>query len=141
MAQKLLILLFFAAFCFSGVGNSDSCEVNINCFPEWIKPGGSVVKMIRNETICNGTFVNNSLFDGRKLLLTQAHCFQHYEIGDTFDVRLVFNFESVFCDSTVLSDWCDYYGPVEVIAQTSDGNDFQLLEVLDSCYIPLYSYL
>lgn len=129
-----------------GFGDSQPCEVNINCSPEgdsWqdekrglariqVKVGGSAFW-------CTGSLVNNARLDKTPYLLTADHC--AYKFGeyateqDMASWIFYFNYEGVGCEDPQFEPQFFSLTGCEKIANDgthgSDGSDFYLVKLMD----------
>ncbi len=71
---------FFGEDGSEGLGDSGSCQVNVNCSPEgdnWQTEKRSVARIVVNgSSLCTGTLINNSAQDCTPYFLTANHCIE-----------------------------------------------------------------
>jgi PKD repeat protein len=118
-----------------GFGDSDDCEVNINC-PEgqnWQQQKKGVariqVKKGNSLFLCTGTLINNTGFDLAPYFLTANHCGNGASAEDYAKWIFYFNYESDDCDNP--QNEPDYNTMTGAILKASGniklGSDFKLL--------------
>lgn len=78
-----------------GWGESDFCEMNVNCPPgqAWQTEKRSIARIIDNGDVCTGALVNNTLQDGKPYFLTANHCYSASSTTWVFS----FNWEAPTC--------------------------------------------
>ena len=75
-----------------------ACNIDVNCddWIEWDEVKNSVCRvMVRGVEFCSGVLINNTAENQKPYILSQAHCYNHWEDAKT-SVYL-FNYESPFC--------------------------------------------
>ncbi|MBU0765178.1 MAG: PKD domain-containing protein, partial [Bacteroidetes bacterium] len=135
----------------TGWGQSDACEVNVNCSPVgdpyqnqkngvteiWLKDGAS-------WGWCSGTLVNNTLEDGTPYYLTAYHCGPGVSSADLAQWQFYFQYEATDCTTpgsepsykTITGATFRADGP------TAGGSDFLLIELSGmppASYTPYYN--
>lgn len=119
------------------LGDSDPCQVNINCSPEgdaWQNHKRGVAKILFSEGggvyACSGTLINNTNQDGKAYFLTAYHCGGNLTDTDRSTWQFFFNYERSGCDNSTSP-------PTNLITGASlrssgllaGGSDFQLVEL------------
>lgn len=141
--DELIYLLSEDVLEKTGLKNSGSCNVNINC-PEgamWQKQKRGVVRiLLRSGSTwfnCSGSLVNNTLEDGTPYLLTADHCGASASAADLLVWQFYFNNEFETCVSSgVLPNNMMLTGSTLVAkGPLQGGTDFKLLLLQDE--IPL----
>ena len=130
-----------------GFGDSQFCEVNINCSPEgdnWQDEKKGVVRIqVRvngSAYWCTGSMINNTSMDKTPYLLTADHC--AYKFGkyatpvDLATWLFYFNYESGGCADPQLEPQLFSMTGCEKIAHDgthgSDGSDFYLVKLFNN---------
>jgi hypothetical protein len=129
-----------------GFGDSQFCEVNINCSPEgdnWQQEKRGVVriqvKVNASAYWCTGSMINNTSLDKTPYLLTADHCaykFGQYAAADDLASWLFyFNYESVTCENPQFEPQLFSLSGCTKIAQDGthgmEGSDFYLVKLMD----------
>lgn len=128
-----------------GFGNSDPCEVNINCSPEgnnWqdVKKGITRIQVKIGGALlwCSGSLIDNVRHDHIPYILTADHCAYHSGYATSSDLEnwiFYFNYEALGCDDPNTEPPHQSLTGAELIANDgthgSDGSDFYLLRLLD----------
>ncbi|MFH2144328.1 MAG: T9SS type A sorting domain-containing protein [Bacteroidota bacterium] len=125
-------------------GESDACEVNINC-PEgdnWQDEKRGVAKIYlrvgTNYGYCTGSFVNNQLQDCTTYFLTADHCGQGASVSDLAWWRFYFNYEADSCDNPPSSPSSNLTYSCEYVSSGgnggSSGSDFYLVKLDRTTY-------
>jgi hypothetical protein len=86
----------------SGFGDSDWCNVDVNCEAGtgWEVVKKSVVWIIAGRETCTGVLINNTLQDSTPYVFTAAHCVFD-ELSHTYKNPVVyFNYETRWCGDT-----------------------------------------
>ncbi|MCD4735030.1 MAG: T9SS type A sorting domain-containing protein, partial [Bacteroidales bacterium] len=127
-----------------GFGDSDGCEVNINCSPEgdnWQDEKYSVVRIqcrVGGAAFwCTGTLVNNTSQDKVPYILTADHCafkFNKYATPDDLEQWIFyFGFEGNDCENPAQSPPLkSMVGAIKVASggnHGQDGSDFYLVRL------------
>ncbi len=130
-----------------GFGDSQFCEVNINCSPEgdnWqLEKRGVVriqVKVNASAYWCTGSMINNTSLDKTPYLLTADHCAykfgQYADADDLASWLFYFNYESTTCENPQLEPQLFSLTGCTKIAQDGthgmDGSDFYLVKLMDN---------
>ncbi len=126
-------------------GDSDYCEVNVNCSPEgnnWQDEKKGVARILlkegNNYFWCTGSLVNNVRQDFEPYFLTADHCGHNASTSDYNQWIFYFNFESSSCSNPTNSPSSNTMTGCTKVAsggnQGSSGSDFKLL--LFNSYIP-----
>jgi hypothetical protein len=81
-------------------GNSQQCNVDINCIGDKYPNAKKSVALILNvnSALCSGTLINNTAQDGTPYLLTANHCIP--SSGKVSYFVFVFNYETTDCDAS-----------------------------------------
>ncbi|MBK7407387.1 MAG: hypothetical protein IPJ40_04420 [Saprospirales bacterium] len=116
-----------------GFGESDSCQVNVNCpvGADWQdeKRGVTRIRMVLEEGMgwCSGSLVNNTNNDGTPYVLTGFHCQDGYT--PLYDFwRFDFQYEGATCDDPAQEP--GYYSIVGSMERAGrQASDFLLLEI------------
>ncbi|MBN2664537.1 MAG: gliding motility-associated C-terminal domain-containing protein [Bacteroidales bacterium] len=122
-------------------GNSGPCQVDINCSEgaNWQTEKRAVCRIVSNgNSLCTGTLLNNTNYDGRPYFLTANHCICSQEEAD--DCVFIFNYESPSCDGGDGSTDQSISGAT--LRATNAESDFVLLEFTHkplSTYNPYYA--
>ncbi|MFP4524816.1 MAG: T9SS type A sorting domain-containing protein [Bacteroidales bacterium] len=116
----------------AGVGDSDSCHVNINCpeGEEWQEVKRAITKIVTGGGyLCSGSLVNNTNFDRIPYLLTADHCIE--DSSEAANSVFYFNYESPECDTSYieLDDIQSIAGAQLVSAPPESKLDFSLLKL------------
>ncbi|MBN2680988.1 MAG: T9SS type A sorting domain-containing protein [Bacteroidales bacterium] len=118
-------------------GDSESCEVNINC-PEgtnWQDEKRGVARLLTKEGInygwCSGTLVNNTAEDCLPYVLTANHCGNASTESDFDAWRFYFNYEAEGCTSPTSEPSYDLSTGCSMIAYGSEsgGSDYYLVRL------------
>ncbi|MDX9847705.1 MAG: choice-of-anchor J domain-containing protein [Tenuifilaceae bacterium] len=119
------------------LGDSEVCQVNINCSPEgdaWQNQKRGVAKILYSEGgylyACSGTLINNTSQDGKPYFLTAYHCGGNLSDTDRSTWQFFFNYERSGCENSTSP-------PTNLITGASlrssgllaGGSDFQLVEL------------
>ena len=123
-----------------GFGESDSCQVNVNCpvGANWQdeKRGVTRIRMVLEEGTgwCSGSAINNALNDGTPYILTGFHCQDGYT--PLYDFwRFDFHYEGETCTNPAQEP--GYYSIVGCVERAGrQASDFLLLELT----IPIPGY-
>ncbi len=118
------------------LGESDPCQVNINCTEgnNWQLQKRGVARILFREGSgwywCSGTLINNTAQDAKPYFLTAEHCGGSASAADRNVWQFYFNYERATCANTGtpptnLITGCTLLakGPI------SGGSDFQLVEL------------
>ncbi len=117
------------------LGNSEYCQVNINCSPEgddWTREKRGVARILFREDSdwywCSGTLVNNTSLDRSPLFLTADHCGGSASESDHAVWKFYFNYERPGCENTGtppnnLITGCT----LKARGALDNGSDFQLV--------------
>ncbi len=118
-------------------GDSQSCQVNVNCSPEgdnWQDEKKGIALILASGTrVCTGSLINNARQDGTPYFLTANHCLADEDAVSDPDLgywSFYWDYESVGCDNGT-----DFMPPstngAVVVANSSSftvsGSDFALL--------------
>lgn len=126
-------------------GDSDWCEVNINCSPEgdnWQDEKRGVARILFKEGSywywCTGSLVNNTLEDGTPYFLTADHCGGTASASDRNQWIFYFNYESAGCSNPGSSPAYNSKTGATLKARgdIDGGSDFQLVQLNSS--VPSY---
>ncbi|PKP20129.1 MAG: hypothetical protein CVU05_09800, partial [Bacteroidetes bacterium HGW-Bacteroidetes-21] len=89
------------------LGDSESCQVNINCSPvgdTWQTAKRGVARILFREGAswyyCSGTLVNNTAQNGQPYFLTANHCGATASVADHNVWQFYFNYERATCVNT-----------------------------------------
>ena len=130
-----------------GFGDSQFCEVNVNCSPEgdnWKQEKRGVVriqvKVSSSAYWCTGSMINNTSLDKTPYLLTADHCaykFGQYAAADDLASWLFyFNYESATCENPQFEPQLFSLTGCTKIAHDGthgmDGSDFYLVKLMDN---------
>jgi hypothetical protein len=129
-----------------GFGDSDYCQVNVNCSPEgnsWQNQKRGVARILLKEGsqwfYCSGTLVNNVQQDFQPYFLTADHCGINSSVSDYSQWSFYFNFEASGCTNPTSAPAYNVMNGCSKIANggsgATTGSDFKLL--LFSSGIPL----
>jgi len=126
----------------TGIGDSEDCNVNINCpdGQEFQDIKHAVARVVSNGTLCSGSLVNNTYFDGKPYFLTANHCISTE--AEAQDAVFYFNFESPECDTSYVDDYQSISVSGLVATAPDDKLDFSLLEISETVpinYKPYYA--
>ncbi|PLW92287.1 MAG: hypothetical protein C0592_11565, partial [Marinilabiliales bacterium] len=119
------------------LGDSGSCQVNINCSPEgdsWQDEKRGVARILFREGAgwywCSGTLVNNTLENGTPYFLTAYHCGAVASAADHNVWQFYFNYERPGCPNTGTPVTNMITGCVlRAEGDISGGTDMQLVEL------------
>ena len=106
-------------------GNSGSCNLNVACEEAhgWDNEIDAVVLMlVGSNSLCTGTLINNTGFDGRPLLLSANHCYRNPST-----LVFWFNWQSTTCENPDQAPPYDALSGAVSRARFS-SSDFWLLE-------------
>jgi len=132
-------------------GDSELCEVNINCSPEgdnWQDEKRGVARILYKEGYywywCTGSLVNNTLVDGTPYFLTADHCGGTASASDRNQWIFYFNYESSGCSNPGSSPGYNSKTGATLKARgdIDGGSDFQLVQInsaLPSYYNVFYN--
>ena len=134
-------------------GNSDPCEVNVNCTPEgssWQDEKRGVAKILLKEGSnyfwCTGSLVNNVRQDFEPYFLTADHCGHNSTTSDYNQWIFYFNFETVGCTNPSSAPSSNTISGCTKVASGgnsgSHGSDFKLLlfnSYMPTSYNPFYN--
>lgn len=124
-------------------GDSDPCEVNINCLEgdNWQDQKRSVARILVkvNSSIswCTGALINNANQDFAPYFLTAEHCGKNATASDYNNWVFYFNYESYNCENPNQEPTSNSLTGSQLLAKASlsQGSDFKLLMLNDD--IPL----
>jgi len=126
-------------------GDSDYCQVNINCSPEgnnWQDEKRGVARILYKDGSywywCTGSLVNNTLEDGTPYFLTADHCGGSASTSDRNQWIFYFNYESTGCSTPGSSPGYNSKTGASLRARgdIDGGSDFQLVRINGT--IPAY---
>jgi len=126
-------------------GDSDWCQVNVNCSPEgnnWQDEKRGVARILYKEGFswywCTGSLVNNTLENGTPYFLTADHCGGTASASDRNQWIFYFNYESTGCSNPGSSPGYNSKTGATLKARgdISGGSDFQLVQINGT--IPAY---
>ena len=122
----------------TGLGSSESCEVNVNCSvgAGWrIQQRGVARILVRegfDEGYCTGTLINNKKNDGTPYFLTANHCGPNATTSNFGQWKFRFNYEASGCtnpSSENSMNYTDFTGCTKVAEGSNNGgSDFYLLK-------------
>ena len=140
----------------SGFGDSESCQVNVNCSPEgddWQDVKRAVcrisIKIGGNSYWCSGSFINNTAQNCKPYILTADHCTfddDNNAYATTNDMNqwlFYFNYEASECESPNSSPssntmtGCSKISNSSATGSISGTSDFHLIELNNE---PPYDY-
>jgi hypothetical protein len=119
-------------------GDSDWCEVNVNCSPEgdnWQDEKRGVARILFKDGAwwywCTGSLVNNTLEDGTPYFLTADHCGGTASASDRNQWIFYFNYESSGCSNPGSSPGYNSKTGATLKARgdIDGGSDFQLVQL------------
>ncbi len=130
-------------------GDSDACQVNVNCTPEgtsWQDEKRGVARILLKDGAnwgwCTGSLVNNTAEDCYPYFLTAFHCGETASASDRSQWFFYFNYESSGCSNGSNPVPNPYSPPAgspttqgcQLVAHSNDGggstgSDFQLLHL------------
>ncbi|MCD4698384.1 MAG: PKD domain-containing protein, partial [Bacteroidales bacterium] len=119
-------------------GDSDWCEVNVNCSPEgdnWQDEKKGVARMLFYESPywywCTGSLVNNTLENGTPYFLTADHCGGTASASNRLLWIFYFNYESTGCSNPGSSPGYNSItgATLKSRGDISGGSDFQLVQL------------
>ncbi|MGB2458303.1 MAG: trypsin-like serine peptidase, partial [Flavobacteriales bacterium] len=132
----------------SGFGDSESCQVNVNCSPEgddWQDVKRAVcrisIKIGGNSYWCSGSFVNNTEQNCKPYILTADHCAfddDNNAYATTNDMNqwlFYFNYEASECEtpnsspSSSTMTGCSRISNSSANGNISNSSDFHLVEL------------
>ena len=132
----------------SGFGDSESCQVNINCSPEgdnWQDVKRAVcrisIKIGGNSYWCSGSFINNTQQNCKPYVLTADHCAydddnnSYASSNDMNQWLFYFNYEAAECEnpnsspSSNTMTGCSRISNSSATGSISNTSDFHLLEL------------
>ena len=126
-------------------GDSEWCEVNVNCSPEgdnWQDEKRGVARILFKEGSywywCTGSLVNNTLENGTPYFLTADHCGGTASASDRNQWIFYFNYESTGCSNPGSSPAYNSKTGATLKARGNiqGGSDFQLVQINSA--IPSY---
>jgi PKD repeat protein len=130
-------------------GDSDGCQVNVNCTPEgssWQDEKRGVARILLKDGAnwgwCTGSLINNTAEDCTPYFLTALHCGETASTADRNQWFFYFNYESSGCSNGSNPVPNPYSPPAgspttqgcQLVAHSNDGggasgSDFQLLNL------------
>ena len=119
-------------------GDSEWCEVNVNCSPEgdnWQDEKRGVARILYKDGSywywCTGSLVNNTLDNGIPYFLTADHCGGTASASDRNQWIFYFNYESSGCSNPGSSPTYNSKTGASLKARgnISGGSDFQLVQL------------
>ena len=132
----------------SGFGDSESCQVNVNCSPEgdnWQDVKRAVcrisIKIGGNSYWCSGSFINNTQQNCKPYVLTADHCTydddnnSYASSNDMNQWLFYFNYEAAECEnpnsspSSNTMTGCSRISNSSATGSISNTSDFHLLEL------------
>ncbi len=132
----------------SGFGDSESCQVNVNCSPEgvnWQDVKRAVcrisIKIGGNSYWCSGSFINNTQQNCKPYVLTADHCAydddnnSYASSNDMNQWLFYFNYEAAECEnpnsspSSNTMTGCSRISNSSATGSISNTSDFHLLEL------------
>ncbi len=128
----------------AGVGDSDTCHVNINC-PEgedWQEVKRAITKIVTGGGyLCSGALVNNTNYDRQPYLLTADHCID--DSAEAANSIFYFNYESPECDTSYIELEDQSMSGAQLISAAPESKlDFSLLKLesdVPSNYRPYFA--
>ncbi len=129
------------------IGDSDWCEVNINCYEDsrWQTLKKTTLKFVYKEDksksyyYCSGTLLANTLFSDTPYFLTANHCVNSE--SEASSSVFYFNYESIDCEGDIINEGKTISG-ASLISTADDNLDFSLLQlslVPPADYEPFYA--
>jgi V8-like Glu-specific endopeptidase len=122
-------------------GTSGDCNVDINCplGSDWQADKGAVCRyLIEGNSLCTGTLVNNTDYDGRPYFLTANHCISTQVQAE--NSLFIFSYESPSCNGIDGSTALSLSG--SNLRATRVESDFTLLELSEkplTTFNPFYA--
>ncbi len=123
----------------TGLGSSESCEVNVNCSvgADWRIQQRGVARILVREGFstgyCTGTLINNTSNDGTAYFLTANHCGPNATSSNFGQWKFRFNYEASGCSnpsSESSINYTDFTGCTKVAEGSNNGgSDFYLLKL------------
>ncbi|MCD4788448.1 MAG: PKD domain-containing protein [Bacteroidales bacterium] len=119
-------------------GDSEWCEVNVNCSPEgdnWQDEKRGVARILFKDGAwwywCTGSLINNTLVNGTPYFLTADHCGGTASASDRNQWIFYFNFESSGCSNPGSSPGYNsiYGATLKSRGDIDGGSDFQLVQL------------
>lgn len=133
------VALFPAHSKTTGWGNSEYCEINVNCSPEgdkWKKQKRGVAEIFIIEGYsgfwCTGSLINNTANNGTPYFLTAHHCGAETTTDEDLQQMIFyFNYEAISCTTPSKEpSHLTLTGATKIAAgQMLNGSDFFLLEL------------
>ncbi len=117
------------------INNSQSCEVNVNCFnegKEWQDEKRGVVRILLeaggHQGYCTGSLVNNTNQDCKPYILTAMHCGVDATQNEFNNWRFYFNYEAPGCvdPTSIYQVPNQYITGCQKIAGSEDVNGNQI---------------
>lgn len=123
-------------------GDSNSCQNDVVCYPDWQNPKNAVAKMIFTQSgssyTCSGTLLNDTdTSTYRPYFITANHCIGTQTVAST--LQTLWFFESSSCDGTTQSPaYTTRNGGAELLwakemtySNTDENQDITFLELND----------
>ena len=109
-------------------GDSEDCEVDVNCIYPEMKEKNAVCKVIVDgRNVCTGTIINNTSNDGTPYFITAAHCLDSLVIDHTF--LFYFNYQVPSCENYYIEGTSTQSLSGAQIRAAYDSLDFLLVEM------------
>ena len=111
-------------------GTSGDCNVNVNCEEgdDWQFEKRSVCRiMLDGYSLCTGSLINNTRFDGKPYFFTSEHCISNQT--EASNLVFIFNYESPTCENVDGSVNQSIAGAFPRTIADNTNLDFCLLEM------------
>lgn len=126
-----------ALFGSKDLGDSDPCQVNVNCSPEgdsWTKQKRGVARILLRVGAswfwCSGTLINTTAQDGTPYFLTADHCGGSASASDRNVWQFYFNYQRPGCPNTGTPPTNLITGcTLKARGPLAGGSDFQLVQL------------
>lgn len=99
---------------YSGLNDSESCNNDANCFPDWDQESDAIalVLLSNGEEWCSGSLLNNTAQNFRPFFLTAFHCIDsdhndalsEEEISNAENWMFRFQYRKLSCESSILTN-------------------------------------
>lgn len=128
-------------------GESEWCEVNINCSPEgddWQVYKKGVVALVipgpQSVDVCSGSMVNDAINSGSAYLLTAFHCGEGSTASERLRWQFYFNYERPGCSNDGIPITNQMVSGCELISESNvrKGGSDHLLLMLNSSPLPAW---
>ena len=126
------------------IGDSQYCEVNINCEEgaAWQTEKKSVAKIVftsgTNQYLCTGALISNTAVNNEPYFLTANHCISTN--NEAQSAVFYFNYESIDCQGLNVNNGQTISGSALIATGSNSSNDYLDFTLLRLSVVPPSSY-